>query len=306
MTTSPLVSVVIPTHDHGELLPDALTSLAQQTEPPSFEVVVVDDGSTDDTAAVLERWRDRNPGFPVQVISQPNAGVNAARNRGIDVARGEIVVLLDADERAPANHLGRIRDHLAHAPELAGVGGPARGVDTHHLRTCERCALGDAVVVADPDGMADRLLGGNMAVRRSLFAEVGLFDADLSGRGDEIEWFARAGRRFRYDPTLVVHHTRAGATAWSLVRTSVRQGRSIPAAAAKMGERWRPSPARLGRALGHSVRRRCVHGLVLAGREVGATAGWLTVRSGPPASSRDPDGPTSRSGDATGTRSEPG
>lgn len=288
MSPPPLLSVVVPTHDHGDLLAAALDSLAAQVDPPPFEVIVVDDGSTDDTAAVLERWVRGHPRFPLRVIHQPNGGVNDARNRGVLASHGATIVLLDADERAPSDHLRRIGDHLDDDPRLAGVGGPARGVDTAHLRTCGRCVIGDATVTTDADGMTGRLLGGNMAVRRSLFTAVGMFDPDLSGRGDEVEWFERAQRRFRYDPTLVVAHTRADTTVRTLVATAVRQGRSIPTAARRMGRPWRPSPIRFGRAVGHAVRRRCVHGLVLAAREVGATGRWVSEWSRAQPSRRGP------------------
>lgn len=84
-------SVVIPTFNHAAYLPDAITSALAQTAP--VEVIVVDDGSTDETAAVLERYADR-----VRVITLPHGGPIAARNAGIDAARGEFLMFLDADD----------------------------------------------------------------------------------------------------------------------------------------------------------------------------------------------------------------
>jgi glycosyltransferase involved in cell wall biosynthesis len=86
------VSVVIPCYNGGRFLRETLESVLQQTHP-ALEVIVVDDGSTDDSAAIAESY-----GPPVRVIRQQNQGESVARNRGIDEARGEWVAFLDADD----------------------------------------------------------------------------------------------------------------------------------------------------------------------------------------------------------------
>jgi hypothetical protein len=88
----PSVSVVIPCYNGATFLRETLDSVQTQTLPP-LEVLVVDDGSTDDSAAIAETY-----GSPVRVIRQPNQGESVARNRGIDEARGEWVAFLDADD----------------------------------------------------------------------------------------------------------------------------------------------------------------------------------------------------------------
>ena len=87
----PGLSLVIATYNHGRYLPDALESALGQTRPA--EVIVVDDGSTDDTPAVLGRFAGR-----VRVHRQPNRGLSAARNAGLDLASGAYVSFLDADD----------------------------------------------------------------------------------------------------------------------------------------------------------------------------------------------------------------
>lgn len=88
----PLVSVVIPTYNRAALLCEAVDSVLQQTYR-NIEVIVVDDGSTDDTRAVMEKYGDK-----VRYSRRPNAGVNAARNLGFKQARGEYIALLDSDD----------------------------------------------------------------------------------------------------------------------------------------------------------------------------------------------------------------
>lgn len=90
--SSPLVSVVIPTYNRAALVCEAVDSVLQQTYS-NIEIIVIDDGSTDDTAAAIQRYGDR-----VRYSRRPNAGVNAARNLGIKQARGEFLALLDSDD----------------------------------------------------------------------------------------------------------------------------------------------------------------------------------------------------------------
>jgi len=89
---SPLISIIIPTYNYGEYLPVALESCLQQTYK-NLEIIVVDDGSTDNTREIIERYGDR-----IVYIFQENAGVSAARNRGIESANGDFIGFLDADD----------------------------------------------------------------------------------------------------------------------------------------------------------------------------------------------------------------
>src|SRR5207247_7405668 len=123
------------------------------------------------------------------------------------------------------------------------------------------------------------LLGGNMAVRRAVLERVGPFDEDLSGRGDESEWFHRAaGHRFLYDPDLCVWHRRDGMGLISLGGAALRDGLAIPVSTRKMGGRYRSRPGRIVRYAGHALLRGCGRGWVLACRQLGAEAGNLRER----------------------------
>lgn len=89
---SPRVSVIIPAYQHAKELPDCLESLFAQTIKP-FEIIVVNDGSTDNTSEVLDLYKNQG----VKIIKQENSGANAARNRGFDESSGDFVIFCDAD-----------------------------------------------------------------------------------------------------------------------------------------------------------------------------------------------------------------
>jgi glycosyltransferase involved in cell wall biosynthesis len=91
----PLVSIVIPTYNCACYLPAAIDSVLQQNYP-AFEVIVVDDGSTDTTAALLQHYSQQDQ--RIRTVYQPNQGVAIARNQGIDLAQGDWIAFLDADD----------------------------------------------------------------------------------------------------------------------------------------------------------------------------------------------------------------
>ena len=114
MSSGVKVSVVIPCHNAARFVGETLTSVMQQTYP-AYEVLVIDDGSADDSAAIAESY-----GPSVRVIRQPNQGESIARNRGIQEARGEWIAFLDADDLWSPTKLQQQMEHL----------------DRHYLASC--------------------------------------------------------------------------------------------------------------------------------------------------------------------------
>ena len=111
---SPLVSIVIPTYNCGQYVEEAVDSVLNQTYR-NLEIIVVNDGSTDDTASRLEKYKDQGC---VRIVSQANRGLSGARNVGIGFSSGEYVALLDSDDRWLPDKLER---QLACFQELEGV-----------------------------------------------------------------------------------------------------------------------------------------------------------------------------------------
>ncbi len=106
------ISVIIPVFNRPQMVQRALRSVLEQTEPP-LEIIVIDDGSTDETPSVLNTFVPQ-----VQIIRQPNKGVSAARNAGILQARGDWIALLDSDDQWLPNKLQLAREFVTAHPQI--------------------------------------------------------------------------------------------------------------------------------------------------------------------------------------------
>jgi glycosyltransferase involved in cell wall biosynthesis len=180
----PLVSVVVPAHNAGAYLAECLGSALAQEGPFETEVIVVDDGSTDDTAAVA-RALPR-----VRYLHQAQRGPSAARNAGIAAARGDYVALLDADDVWPPGKLACQLPILMAAPEAGLVFGDCRQFDAEGPRATTQFEANRLGVVAwgpgpiVPDAYV-RLLEdnfvttGSVVLRRDVLACTGGFAEDL-------------------------------------------------------------------------------------------------------------------------------
>ena len=232
-------SVVVCTRNRRESLAACLASIGQQSLE-GLETVVIDNGSTDGTAAYLADWRGREADRVTAV--EPVAGLSRARNRGLTVAAGEIVLFLDDDAVAPvgwaAAHLVAYRDE-----RVVAAGGPVvlwfpQGRPSWAIRELEHwwsaLDLGD---VPGPFPPPHGPYGTNMSVRRRTALDVGGFDTALGRVGDsllsseEADLFQRlweTGGAIRYEPAATVIHlvTRERLRVRWLLRRGWAQGRS--------------------------------------------------------------------------------
>ena len=175
----PLISVIIPVLNGEQFLSAAVASIRRQRYP-RVEVIVVDDGSTDGTVSVANALGDE-----VRCVSQANAGPPAARNRGLEMARGQLIGFLDADDLWSEDKLEVQVGPLLADPELDVVMGTTQ-IFQPVGATVEPETLGD------PAGPPALLLSlGSALFRREVFERVGRFDASQH-MDDDVDWFFRA------------------------------------------------------------------------------------------------------------------
>lgn len=201
--TVPALSVVICTYNRAELLRQALESIGRQSHPRhGYEVIVVDNNSTDHTRSVAESFAREQPNL--RYLLEREQGLSRARNLGWQQARGEYVAYMDDDSRAPPDWLDRARDVIdRHAPSVFGGNvfpwfdseKPAwyrNGYDTHVQQ--------EHAGPLDP-APSKHLPGMNIVFKRSLLQEVGGFSANLGMHGTRIGYA---------EETAVVNHVRYG------------------------------------------------------------------------------------------------
>ncbi|HVY18116.1 MAG TPA: glycosyltransferase family A protein [Rhodopila sp.] len=183
-----LITVVIPLYNGGRFIEEALRSVFRQTRQPD-EVIVVNDGSTDDGSAIVQRLAEE---FPIRLIDQANAGQSAARNRGVDQASGDLIAFLDQDDVWYPNHLERLLEPYLEnrATELGWSYSDLDEIDeqggtvilqvlqhhalTHPKRNLMTCLAQDMFILPSAS-----------LVSRRAFRSVGGFDDRLSGYEDD-------------------------------------------------------------------------------------------------------------------------
>ena len=284
---TPFVSVLVPTYNRGHLLDNALTSLTSQDYPASsYEVVVVSDGSTDDTAAVVGRWVARSSLVRFEPIA--HGGLNTARNAALRAARGDLLCFVDDDVVAPPGWLSAlVRGFLAY-PDAGAFGGPIRlALERPAPRTCGREELGETVLDAGPEVIEPTVLyGSNLAVTRTAVELVGPFDVTLPSSGDEEEWLRRlraAGGRVLYLPDAEVQHRRTAEDMRlrNLMRKRYARGRDQVTFDRKVGNpvSARAEARQVAASVAHSAKARCALGLVAAAGAAGRLVGIWRTRS---------------------------
>ena len=225
--TQPRFSIIICTYNRATLLANVLQSLCtQQLDRAQYEVIVVDNNSTDDTAAVCQLFATRHP--QVYYLVEPQQGLSYARNRGWQAARGDYVAYLDDDCQAPPTWLAVAQEVIVQvAPDV--LGGPYFAFYNTPKPAWFKDDYGSWTLWVKNDyGMwscieeqaqvgPDILHGGNLFLRRDLLAKSGGFDPALGMNGKQMAYGEETAlllrlhaicptTSFYYEPRLLVYH----------------------------------------------------------------------------------------------------
>jgi glycosyltransferase involved in cell wall biosynthesis len=202
----PRYSIVVPAYNEAAYVGRALTSLQQQDFNGPYEIIVVDNNSTDGTAAVAAD-------YGVQVEHEAQQGVCAARQRGVDASHGDIVVSVDADTIYPPNWLSTIDAQFAESPDTVAVAGPCRYQNpSWWAKAYPAMLFGLVAGIFAITGLVLYVSATNIAIRRSAFPG---YDLRLTQGGDELDLLRRLRRR---GPVVWVRHNVVSTSARRLQR----------------------------------------------------------------------------------------
>jgi GT2 family glycosyltransferase len=230
----PSVSVIVCTHNGARTLPECLEGVRGLTYP-NFELIVVLDGSTDDSAEIARA-------HGANLVTIDHRGLSAARNAGIAKARGEIVAFLDDDAYPDSDWLHYVAAALEGSGN-AGIGGPNIPPDDGLVAECVAAAPGGPIHVLISDREAEHVPGCNMAFRKSALDGIGGFDERFHAAGDDVDvcWrLQEAGWKLGFSAGAVVMHRRRDS-----VRRYLRQQYGYGKAEALLERKW---PSRYNRA----------------------------------------------------------
>ena len=227
----PRVSVVICSFNGARTIRDCLAGL-QKLEYPNYEVIVVDDGSTDSTAAIADEYTCR-------VIRTENWGLSNARNTGWQAATGDIVAYIDDDAYPDPHWLEYLAATFLNTMNVthAAVGGPNIAPPTDGpIAECVAHSPGSPTHVLLSDREAEHIPGCNMAFRKSCLEAIGGFDPQFRFAGDDVDvcWrLQQQGWTLGFSPAAVVWHHRRNS-----VRAYLRQQKGYGKAEALLERKW--------------------------------------------------------------------
>ncbi len=222
MSSEPEVSVIIPTYNRAALLRDAVASVLGQDINASqipFEIIVVDNNSKDDTAAVVRSLMDQHPGR-INYIVETEQGNAHARNRGVKTARAPIIAFLDDDVTVDRNWLTSLKHALDTRADLSFVGGkvlpewtmtPPSWLTPEHWSPLAILDYGPDDLIIGGNSLRG-LVTANIAIRKSVFDEIGSFSPHLQrvknaiGSMEDTEFLlrvCRGGKQGMYLPGMV-------------------------------------------------------------------------------------------------------
>lgn len=218
-----ILSIIICSYNRASYISDALTSLYRQTAGLNeFEVIIVDNNSTDNTKEIFAEWRQSNANGLFTFINETKQGASFARNTGAAIAKGQWVCFMDDDAVATPNYVENILKHIQNKPDGVGFGGriipkyiPS---EPKWMSYYVSSLVGNfnyaPIACAFENGKYP--LESNMIVKKSVYDKIGGFNVNLPGvvgtlriGGEGKELFYKIltlGHIIYYDPTICIHH----------------------------------------------------------------------------------------------------
>jgi GT2 family glycosyltransferase len=237
----PFISVIVCTYNGARTIRTCLENLLKM-EYPHFEVIVVNDGSTDATRTIAEE-------YGIRIISTENCGLSSARNTGLAAAMGEIVAYTD-DDASPDRHWLTYLAHTFTTTSFVGVGGPnIPPPDAGIIADCVANAPGGPIHVLLSDQEAEHIPGCNMAFRKAALQIIGGFDPQFRSAGDDVDicWrLQQRGWKIGFNPAAMVWHHRRNS-----VLGYLKQQRGYGRAEAMLEKKWPENYNRLGHVSWH-------------------------------------------------------
>ncbi|MCF8297446.1 MAG: glycosyltransferase [Saprospiraceae bacterium] len=198
ISNNPLISIIIPVYNGEEFISEAITNVLEQNYP-ALEIIVINDGSTDNTEAVVKSIET-----DLKYFYKNNEGPSIARNMGISCASGDYIAFLDADDLWPENNINILSEELVQNTEVDIVRGYAQIMKKNDL-------AGIYENVGDPRLSFPAFIGAAL-YRKEVFDKVGLFDTSLHF-GEDSDWYMRAtefGVRMKWLDRVTLHVRRHG------------------------------------------------------------------------------------------------
>lgn len=219
--TNPVISIITPAYNRSEEVDHLIRSISKQTLDHSlFEHIISDDGSTDNTEDVVRRWREKVD-YPIHFISQENQGPGAARNHGLEVSKGDLILFIDSDCEADPEWAKTVYTEFTQNP-FGACGGPdASKADFSVVQKAIDFAMTSFFTTGGMRGHSEKMLSKffprthNMGMTRVVYNSVGGFGSLRHGQDIELSnRIRRSGANIRFIKEAIVYHRR---------RTSIRQ-----------------------------------------------------------------------------------
>ncbi|TPG54129.1 glycosyltransferase family 2 protein [Sphingomonas glacialis] len=196
---TPTISLIIPAYNEEAYLPACLDAVMRNVAGKAFEIIVVDNNSTDGTKAVVERYPS------VKYVFEPSKGITRARQRGFTASSGDILAYVDADTHPPAGWIEQIWEQFAANRDLACLSGPYSFYDLSGLRN--RVSTAWFVAARSIYRITGYLLvGGNFAIPRHVLEKMGGFDSTIEFYGEDVDIAKRAKQQGKvlFSPRFVM------------------------------------------------------------------------------------------------------